>query len=62
MLFHPDDVEGVSMLRALSMLTKIVSESNSSDNIDILTRNEYRVNYLKRFHLLVGYIALGASF
>lgn len=62
LLFHPDDVEGVTRQRALSLFSKL--ESADSANGDLAERDIYRVvvKNAKRFNLLVKFVGCGASF
>jgi hypothetical protein len=67
LLFHPDDMEGVTIARALSMFRLIVPEDNDEGGDDYLNQiscEEYSVQIKtpRRFSLLVGCVALGASF
>ena len=59
MLFHPDDMDGISKARDLSLFKLC----ESSDD-DVNSGEEYSVviKTPKRFSLLIGTIALGASF
>ncbi|KAH6583989.1 hypothetical protein BASA61_007792 [Batrachochytrium salamandrivorans] len=67
LLFHPDDMEGVTVVRALSLFQLIEPEDNDKrgdDDFNRISRQEYSVQIKssKRFSLLVGCVALGASF
>ena len=70
MLFNPDDIEGVTRSRALSLfkLVKPDPVDNVDEDVpessDIIARKEYVaiIKTAKRFHLLVDTISIGASF
>lgn len=65
LLFHPDDFENVTHARALSLFKPLEEAGISSDVVlDEDTSDAYvaEVNGSKRFSLLVGCVALGASF
>lgn len=72
MLFDPDEVEGVSSARALSLLKLVESAQDTDkdvgDNNDVLnssrlSREEYGaiIKTAKRFCLLVDAVSIGAS-
>ena len=61
LLFHPDDLEGCTHVRALKMFQR--SESAAVEGSDgPLTQYKVKINHSKRFSLVVGVVALGASF
>ena len=70
MIFNPDDIEGVTRARELSLF--ITVEPDPVDNVDadvpessaLIAREEYVtiIKTAKRFHLLVDTISIGASF
>ena len=70
MLFNPDDIEGVTRARALSLFKLVKPDPVENFNEDVpessalISREEYAasIKTANRFHLLVDTISIGASF
>jgi hypothetical protein len=64
LLFHPDDVEGLTHARALSLFRPNKVEDGDSSNPNDPPCEEYivEIKTANRFSLLIGCVALGASF
>jgi hypothetical protein len=64
LLFHPDDIEGLTQTRALSLFRlNEPGDGDPSNPNDLHAMNlSLRSRERKRFYLLIGCVALGASF
>lgn len=65
LLFHPDDIEGITRARALTLFKLVEhAEPNGVPAGGSLSRNEYvaEIKTSRRFNLLVKLIGCGASF
>ena len=64
LLFHPDDVDGCIFSRALSLFKRLEADDDAGANGTDLNQDAYivEINTPKRFSLVVGCVALGASF
>jgi hypothetical protein len=62
LLFHPDNVEGVTCDRALQLFKKLEEVDPSNGDIAGQDLYEVVVKTRKRFQLLIQFVACGASF
>ncbi|KAH6578257.1 hypothetical protein BASA61_003987 [Batrachochytrium salamandrivorans] len=64
LMFHPDDVDGCTISRALSLFKRLEADDDAGANDVDVNQDAYVVEIKtpKRFSLVVGCVALGASF
>jgi hypothetical protein len=62
MMFHPEDMDGITRARLLEIFVLTLDSSEDATDVSDVSRYAITVTNTKQFQLVVQYLAVGLSF